>query len=144
MGMALWDNVGDSKFTGKTMLMDKSQGYRMNPVHYGLEMLWRSIGMEMLHMDTSAYRLHGFCARPVNSTSEASTQTCYVLNKYEDERTIKMKNRYAEGSKVVVEVLVDTDDHWGKVLNETIVWKDEYFSYPVPALSFVAMTFNGK
>ena len=37
----------------------------MNPVHFGLEMLFRSVGMEMVKLETSEefYRLHGFCAR---------------------------------------------------------------------------------
>ena len=37
----------------------------MNPVHFGLEMLFRSVGMEMVKLEASEefYRLHGFCAR---------------------------------------------------------------------------------
>ena len=37
----------------------------MNPVHFGLEMLFRSVGMEIVKLETSEefYRLHGFCAR---------------------------------------------------------------------------------
>ena len=50
--MALWDSVG-REFKGKTMLMDKQYDNRMNPVHFGLEMLWKSVGMDMLEMFTS-------------------------------------------------------------------------------------------
>ena len=50
--MALWDSVG-REFKGKTMLMDKQYDNRMNPVHFGLEMLWKSVGMDMLEMYTS-------------------------------------------------------------------------------------------
>ena len=35
------------------MLMDKQYDNRMNPVHFGLEMLWKSVGMVMLEMITS-------------------------------------------------------------------------------------------
>ena len=34
--MALWDNVGNGGFSAEVMLMDKKEGYRMNPVHFGL------------------------------------------------------------------------------------------------------------
>ena len=113
----------------------------MNPVHYGLEMLWRSVGMEMLEMKTSAYRLHGFCARS-KSTHKPTTQICYVLNKYKVERKIRIKNPYKKGTKVDVEVLVDTNDHWGKVEKKSRIMQGRFFNFPVPGFSFVTMTFH--
>ena len=59
--MALWNSLGWG-FMGKTMLMDHQYGNRMNPVYFGLEMLWQSVGWEMLEMTTPEKRLHGFCA----------------------------------------------------------------------------------
>ena len=42
--MALWDNVGNGGFSAEVMLMDKKEGYRMNPVHFGLGLthFWKS------------------------------------------------------------------------------------------------------
>ena len=59
--MTLWDSIGWG-FMGKTMLMDTQYDTRMNPVYFGLEMLWQSVGWEMLEMTTAEKRLHGFCA----------------------------------------------------------------------------------
>ena len=59
--MTLWDSIGWG-FMGKTMLMDTQYDNRMNPVYFGLEMLWQSVGWDMLEMTTSERRLHGFCA----------------------------------------------------------------------------------
>ena len=134
--MAFWDNVGDRGFTRETMLMDKSEGYRMNPVHFGLEILWRSVEMEMFQMDTSDYRLHGFCAK------DAKKQICYLLNKNETEQKIRFNKKYPKKTKVDVEVLVDTEDHWGQVLTDNRNMKCGYFNYIIPALSFTTLTIN--
>ena len=151
--MAFWDNVGD-EFAGECMLMDKDNGYRMNPVHFGLEMLWRSVGMKMLEMTTSANRLHGFCA-----THGGKKTICYLLNKYETEQTFMFRGdtkRFTPwDTELLIETLVDpegaldTQDpqaHWGKVLidNKTLKlksWQEEKFTHTVPALSFVTLTF---
>ena len=136
--MAFWDTIGN----GEYMLMDKNHDYRMNPVHFGLEMLFRSIEMDMFEMDTSAYRLHGFCARPKDDNSR---QICFLLNKYDNDKRISFSsNKFKRNTKVSVEILVDTDDHWGKVLsgNTTIMDDDEVFNYNIPALSFATLTFE--
>ena len=132
--MAFWDTIGN----GEYMLMDKNHSYRMNPVHFGLEMLFRSVEMDMFEMDTSAYRLHGFCARPM----DRSKQICFLLNKYDTDKRINFSNKFRTNTKVTVEILVDTDDHWGKVLTGNTIIENGVFNYNIPSLSFVTMTFE--
>ena len=96
--------------------------------------------MEMFEMDTSAYRLHGFCAKDASVK-----QICYVLNKYETDKEIEFTNNYPNTTKVIAEILVDTDDHWGKVLTNEVAMKGEReksLDYVVPSLSFVTLTFD--
>ena len=96
--------------------------------------------MEMFEMDTSAYRLHGFCAK-----DGLVKQICYILNKYETDKEIKFTNNYPNTTKVIAEILVDTDDHWGKVLTNEVAMtgvREKSLDYVVPGLSFITFTFD--
>ena len=62
----------------------------MNPVHFGLEMLFRSVGMEMVKLETSEefYRLHGFCARTDSKQVNLETKVylIWALKKVESNK----------------------------------------------------------
>jgi len=134
--MALWDNVG-KRGEADQMLMDDKHSCRMNPVHFGLEMMFRSGNMEMLEMDTSAYRLHGFCA------DDTLSRTCYMLNKYFTNQVVVFDQPLDKDARVVLETLQDTTDHWGEVVtSEYDVPAGEVLEYTVPSLAFVSVTFN--
>lgn len=163
--MALWDSVG-REFKGKAMLMDKQYDNRMNPVHFGLEMLWKSVGMDMLEMYTSEKRLHGFCA-----TNWDKEMICYILNKYNANKTVEFSGHWTRvlwlmenagfnksNAKVTIETLHDPegplnteegkgwfeqwDGHWGEVMKETKNLNlDKEFTHTIPPLSFVSFRF---
>ena len=160
--MALWDTVGGG-FTGKTMLLDKQYDNRMNPVHFGLEMLWKSVEMGMLEMTTSEKRLHGFCA-----TNWDTKMICYLLNKYNADKTVEFTGEgiyqqiglLPRNAKVTIETLEDPDGplnaeegkkwfeqwkgHWGEVKKEIKnlnLEKDQKFTHTIPPLSFVSFEF---
>lgn len=163
--MALWNGVGFG-FMGKTMLRDNQYGNRMNPVHFGLEMLWKSVGLQMLEVETSAERLHGFCA-----TDGYDKVICYLLNKYPTEKTVdftgpgfdwmKLIGLLHPTAKISIETLMDPEGplnseeekswyeqwegHWGKVEQEENTFnlkEDQKLLHTVPALSFVTLTFS--
>ena len=140
--MALWDNTDSghsrSSHPGDAMLMDSQNSYRMNPVHFGLEMLFRAGDMKMIDMTTTAYRLHGFCA-----ADGGVRLLCYMMNKYLTEQTIKFSEPFGEEASVAVETLVDTEDHWGEVNSVSYLLPvGDVWEHTVPPLSFVTFTFN--
>ena len=91
---AFWDN-GDGGGADELpwgeghMLLDTAAGYRMNPMHFALEMLAKSTGLTMLPLATSADRVHGFAGR--NSSvgggggggGDNASVEYFLINKYQ-------------------------------------------------------------
>ena len=117
----------------------------MNPVHFGLEMLFKSVGWDMFQVETDLYRFHGFCAEPTKEMRTAGYEgpwkICYFLNKYQFPKRIVFTREFH--TKVTIQTLVDTDDHWGNVVTENLKMnKTCTLDYDVPGLSFVTILFG--
>jgi hypothetical protein len=78
---AFWDNSdGGHLDHAEHMLLDTQASYRMNPMHFGLEMLARASGSggqhTMVAMNTSEVRVHGFAAiAKTNGTGDRKHST---------------------------------------------------------------------
>ena len=66
----------------------------------------------------------------------------WLFDKYDTDKRISFSNKFRTNTKVTVEILVDTDDHWGKVLTGNTIIENGVFNYNIPSLSFVTMTFE--
>ena len=159
---AFWDNSdGGSLDHGDQMLMDSSHAFRMNPMHFGLELLAQAAGGNMLSMNTSQPRVHGFAALPRNaSLGGEGPLLVYLLNKFQAAMPLKMTlplpaplpttssnlERLTFSGPVACQVrsLVDTPDHWGQLTGPdacscsptSAALTELSCSFTLPALSF--------
>ena len=95
------------------MLMDSTAAYRMNPMHFGLELLARATNSTMRTVTTSTSRVHGFAAKD----GDQNTIRLYLMNKLEQDQPvhIALPTTEAHVDSTTIESMVDTDDHWGKI-----------------------------
>ena len=95
------------------MLMDSIAAYRMNPMHFGLELLARATNSTMRAVTTSTSRVHGFAAKDM----EQNTIRLYLINKLEQAQPVQivLPDTQARVDGATIESMVDTDDHWGEI-----------------------------
>jgi hypothetical protein len=114
---SFWDNSDGGHIDhADQMLLDTQAGYRMNPMHFGLEMLARAGGTNEAHamvvMNTTEVRVHGFAA--IGKAGGKDEVLCYLINKNKLPRTIEIKLAGTSASATATaESMVDTNDHWG-------------------------------
>jgi len=133
-----WDNGdGGSKDHRDHMLMDTSEGYRFNPMHFGFEMLALSTNASMLEMSTSIKTVHGFAA-----LTEQQELLVYLINKQNQKVQSKISLPATASSKQSLSSLVDTDDHWGQVEATTAKYCSNNDSNTACVVELPAMSFS--
>ena len=151
---AFWDN-GDGATCGTPalgeghMLLDTAAGYRMNPMHFGLEMLAKSTGLTLFPLSTSNKRIHGFVGRRNTSTAAAAAGHAeyYLINKFESAMPVTIDGVVAVDAAAaarmlpsMLESMVDTSDHWGTVTSSsnsiTCTAGANACTFTLPPLSF--------
>lgn len=101
-----WSNIS----RGDHMLMDSSEGYRMNPMSIGFELLGMAQGATMLESDSNNKYVYGFTAKTPDNLQ------LYLLNKTEEAQTIEVEfigTQPDVKKKPAALQMVDTPDHWG-------------------------------
>eukprot|EP00041_Stephanoeca_diplocostata_P035070 m.1224826 g.1224826 ORF g.1224826 m.1224826 type:complete len:595 (+) comp24627_c0_seq9:70-1854(+) len=157
---ALWDN-GDGQTMGTPrsnnslydqMLLDTDADFRMNPVHFGLELLFTSVNTSMLAFNTTAPRVHGFCSEPpsrVHAPAHASAPNhtcCFLINKIQVDVTVHIRVPADLPRLSQARSVEDTSDHWGRLTDtsarmQVVQTTDVTVVYAVtlPSLSFTAL-----
>jgi len=150
---AFWDNSdGGSKDHDDQMLLATQEGYRFNPVRMGIEMLAQAAGLQMLSMTTvftnpnvSVQRVHGFAA----SGNAGASPRIYLMNKMETPKKVQLQIPLGMGPLTTAFSMVDTSDHWGALVNSSVICAQAPHSeartarriceYELPAVSFTML-----
>ena len=129
------------------MLLDTDASYRMNPMHYGLEMLARAQRKSLLKITGTAdgYRVHGFATRNETAPGGAGADTVYLINKFEVEQKVRITFG-SQGANLTdlghVISLVDTEDHWGALAGSQPQCDAGVCELVLPPVSFSIITLN--
>jgi uncharacterized membrane protein len=115
------------------MLLDTKAGFRMNPMHLGLELLATAQNQSMLKINTSAPRVHGFACRKEGS----GEIRVFLINKYEAQQKLRVVLPAGTNELKSVVSMVDTADHWGKVTEaQKVACVSGVCELAVPSVSF--------
>ena len=93
------------------MLLETAAAYRMNPMHFGFEMLAQSQNRSLHKVNTSADRVHGFAA----SAPATGALQLFLINKFDAVQKVRVALAPAGAAPEELTSLVDTPDHWGAV-----------------------------
>jgi len=133
---AFWSNVSannnerpDSE--GQT-LIDTALGNRLNPVHFGFELLSSAQGKKLVKIEQGDPGGYGFAAL------SDDTLEIFLLNKTNVSSKINIK---IEGDKKInsegkIVSMIDTTDHWGALKKDSIQLQDRFLKVSLPALSY--------
>ena len=106
-------------------------------MHFGLEMLAKSTGLNMLPLSTSADRVHGFAAGVGAIAPARDVVEYYLINKFQVAMPVTVHGVTAAVS--AVDSMVDTVDHWGTIAssrNVTCSTSANTCSFTLPPVSF--------
>ena len=93
------------------MLLDSKAGFRMNPMHLGLELLATAQNQSMLKINTTAPRVHGFASRH----EPDGEIRIFLINKFEAQQKLRVVLPAGMHELDTIVSMVDTPDHWGEV-----------------------------
>ena len=120
-----WDNIrGD-----EDGLMSSANGGRLNPLHFGMELLGAAQGGDMLETKTDNKQVYGFAAK----TKEEIL--LFLINKTRSPSTLHVGFSSGHVAGANGKVMQDTKDHWGEVVDFPIS-KGTTLTATMPPLSF--------
>ena len=93
------------------MLLETVAAYRMNPMHFGLEMLAQSQNRSLHKVNTSADRVHGFAT----SSLATGALQLFLINKFDALQKVRVVLPPTGSAPTQLTSMVDTADHWGAV-----------------------------
>ena len=129
---AFWKNIGTD-----ASLLDKRNHYRMNPMHYGFEMLSKCQGAKMITSFMDDPKLPSFVAK-FNKYHFA----VYVLNKHSSSQKLSIEFRDPEiknFQKLSMTTLADTaKGHWG---SKSTILINPKVKYPI-ITELAPLTYN--
>ena len=133
---SFWSNVPSINSGGtdrdKKRLIDTESGNRLNPVHYGFELLSSAQGKKLVKIKNGSPSGYGFAAL------SDQTLEVFLMNKSNVNNTLKIhvggkKNISPTGTMVS---LVDTPDHWGTLKEQSIQKQGKFLEVTLPPLSY--------
>jgi hypothetical protein len=117
-------------------VLDKPNGYRFNPVHYGMNMLADCQGGEYLEtVSTAIPSVHGFAAK------RNGIVFLYLLNKTQEPHTVDISLTGVEGFSGFARRLQDSSDGYGELVSIGLSGSGSDYSAALPALSFTEFAF---
>ena len=132
---AFWDNGdGGNADHADQMLLDTAAGYRMNPMHIGLGLLFTAANATMLPLQTSDPRLYGLAAR-----ADSGRLRVLLLNKRPALATLSLSLPASLAPLTRGTSMVDTSDHWGAAVHTPVQCEDGRCLASLPALSFTML-----
>ena len=143
-----WDN-GDGGDTGvvsgawgagEHMLLSTHAGYRMNPMHLGLELLATSQNRSMLKVNTSADRVYGFATVPVAGQGGGGLEVL-LINKFEQAQKVRLAlptalTRGATLQLTKMSSMVNSSDGWGELRGDAVCCAGGSCEFKLPPVSF--------
>lgn len=138
---AYWPNVPAGKTLGgrrdDRSLINTEHGYRLNPFHFGLEMLSSAQGKRLIRIEGGGPDGYGFGA------FSGDQLEVFLLNKTDSASFVELRiaGRQSIGPGGVIMSLVDTPDHWGEIKNTAIDIDDATsIDLSLPPLSYSKIT----
>ena len=132
-----WDMTcfWDSVLEDERGLLSGPNNYRMNPFHFGMQLLAAAQGGLMVEVQTNVPSVHGFAA------IKSDELLVYVINKTRENQTLSITLDGITSSGVSGQIMRDTSDHWGELVPLTVN-AGERPSAAMPPLSFCQMRFT--
>jgi hypothetical protein len=130
---AFWSNVPASKAdTDGRKLMDFSDGLRLNPMHFGFEMLASAQGKRLLSTKGGSASASGFAIQ------NGADVEVFLMNKSDRPNDLEIQLSGTRGSPASASLttLHDTPDHWGAVSTHDASVTGNRVVVSLPALSF--------
>jgi hypothetical protein len=122
-------------------LLDERNAYRLNPAHFGMQLLAECQGGTYLHtISTDLKSVHGFAAV---SSKEAGTILVYLINKSGDNQSIQvsMSNNGGGIQSASAQLMVNSVDGYGELqslpMEKSIEENPDSRSIVLPSFSFV-------
>ncbi|WP_136808917.1 hypothetical protein [Desulfosediminicola flagellatus] len=139
---SFWSNVPANRKGGtdreQKRLIDTKNGNRMNPIHYGFELISVAQGMKLIQIEGGSISAYGFGAINekelhiflLNKTGKPNS---LILNIHEPEKINHISSAKS---------LVDTKDHWGTIIDIPAFFKEKQINATLPPLSFTRITIS--
>lgn len=137
---AFWSNVAAGRSSGgersERRLIDTEANNRLNPVHFGLEMLSSAQGKRLIPIAGGGPDGYGFGALS-NDRIEV-----FLLNKTSASNSVRLEidGQTLAGNAGLMLSLVDTSDHWGRVQETRIDIDAGGVGLDLPPLSYSKIT----
>jgi hypothetical protein len=133
---AFWSNVPSEKRLGgdrsARTLINTGAGSRLNPVHFGFEMLSSAQGKRLVRIEGGGPDGYGF------GTLSDERLEIFLLNKSDVSNRVDV--RIIGGATVdsagIMTSLVDTPDHWGKAEEVPVIVEGSAVKVILPPLSY--------
>ena len=114
------------------MLLETKAAFRMNPMHFGFEMLAEAQNRSLHKVNTSADRVHGFA-----TSASTGTLQLFLINKFDAVQKVRISLAPVGAVPEEQTSLVDTPDHWGTVtVPQNISCVGHICEIALPPLSF--------
>lgn len=137
---AFWTTVPERTPGAARRLINTGAGNRLNPLHFGLEMLSSAQGKRLVRIEGGGPDGYGFGA-----LSDERLEI-FLLNKSSTNSGVSIRVR-GGGSKIgstgVITSLVDTPDHWGKLVEAPVRIESESIHAVLPPLSYSKIVLRG-
>ena len=125
------------------LIAEYKNGLKLNPMHFGFELLSKAQGGEMLNMeDQGDASTYGFAAK------KGDEYLVYILNKSSSTRKVNLSFDSSFSSVVHFQFLtgktmIDTKNHFGKLIHNNMKKEANIsFSIELPELSYSLFTFK--
>lgn len=140
---AYWDNGDGASCNNCTspiadhMLLDTAAGFRMNPMHFGIEMLAEAQNKSLHAINTTADRVHGFA-----TVDAVGKLELYLINKFEVAMPVTVLVSVPVSGVALlptqVASMVDTpeDEHWGALRTTPATCVQSVCRLTLPPVSF--------
>ncbi|MCX7013752.1 MAG: hypothetical protein NTW86_14560 [Candidatus Sumerlaeota bacterium] len=116
-------------------LLDTANGFRLNPFHFGMEMLANAHGGTYLSVDTSDPCVHGF------ATMKDGTCLLYLINKTLKEHNVEIQLQGLSRPSGFGRLMRDTKDKYGELAPLQISGSGSRFEVALPSLTFAEIAF---
>ena len=120
-----WDTIRDDK----EGLLSAAHGYRMNPFHFGMELLAEAQGRQMYAVQSSDARVYGMAAGKEHEI------LLYLINKQESARDLAITLAGNPPVAATGRVMRNTQDLWGELANLPVA-VNRTITTRLPPLSF--------
>ncbi len=132
---ALWTNVPERPSgSGKAglRLINTDAGNRLNPVHFGFELLSSAQDKRLVRTEGGGPSGYGFAVLSDNQLQ------VFLLNKSgaSQEIDVRITGKTLIGADGVISSMVDTADNWGRLNKATIRAESQSFKAVLPPLSY--------